>query len=168
VQDFDSNSLKNRELAFYNYKSMKIIFYLLPVFIGVAMSIQSGINAQLHSGLNHPLLAAFLSFLGGLLILGILLLVLRQPFPQMVNFSEIKWYNYTGGLLGAFVVYAVIISVHRIGASNMFVLIVAGQLITAVIMDHFSMLGLKESPISMQKLLGILLVIAGAFLVNKK
>jgi transporter family-2 protein len=132
------------------------------------MTIQSGINAQLRSGLNQPMLAAFLSFLGGLILLGILLLVMRQPLPAAASFGEIKWYNYTGGLLGAFVVYAVIISVHRIGAANMFVLIVAGQLITAVIMDHFSALGLKESPITMQKALGILLVIAGAYLVNRK
>jgi bacterial/archaeal transporter family-2 protein len=168
VQNFDSNSLKNRKIAFYNSTAMKIFFYLMPVFIGVAMSIQSGINAQLRTGLNHPLLAAFLSFLGGLLLLGVFLLVMRQPFPVMADFSSIRWYNYTGGLLGAFVVYAVIISVHRIGAANMFVLIVAGQLITAVLMDHFSLLGLKESPITMQKLLGILLVVAGAYLVNKK
>jgi bacterial/archaeal transporter family-2 protein len=147
---------------------MKIIFYLLPVFIGVAMSVQSGINAQLRSGLNHSLLAAFLSFLGGFILLGVLLLVVRQPLPQAASFGDIKWYNYTGGLLGAFVVYAVIISVHRIGASNMFVLIVAGQLITAMIMDHFSISGLKENPVTTQKILGILLVIAGAWLVNKK
>ena len=152
----------------YNYNSMKIIFYLVPIFIGVAMTIQSGINAQLRNGLNHPLLAAFLSFLGGLLILGIMLLVVRQPLPLAADFGTIKWYNYTGGLLGAFVVYAVIVSVHRIGAANMFVLIVAGQLITAVIMDHFSMLGMKENPVTMQKILGVLLVIGGAYLVNKK
>jgi bacterial/archaeal transporter family-2 protein len=148
--------------------SMKIIFYLLPVFIGVAMTIQSGINAQLHSGLNHPLLTAFLSFLGGLLLLGVLLLTVRQPLPDAAAFGELKWYYYIGGILGAFVVYGVIISVHKVGAANMFVLIVAGQLLTAVLMDHFSLLGLKENPITMQKLLGILLVVAGAWLVNKK
>ncbi len=146
---------------------MKIIFYLLPVLIGVAMTIQSGINAQLQSHLNQPLLTAFLSFLGGLILLGVILLVVRKPLPLVADFREIKWYYYTGGLLGAFVVYAVIISVHKIGAANMFVVIVAGQLITAVIMDHFSMLGLKENPVTLQKLLGILLVIAGAWLVNK-
>lgn len=147
---------------------MKIIFYLLPVFIGVAMTIQSGINAQLHSGLNHPLLAAFLSFVGGLLLLGVLLLIVRQPLPAASSFGNLRWYNYTGGFLGAFVVYAVIISVYKVGASNMFILIVAGQLITAVLMDHFSILGLKENPVTTQKILGILLVVAGAYLVNKK
>jgi transporter family-2 protein len=147
---------------------MKIIFYLLPVFIGVAMTVQSGVNAQLRSGINHPLLAAFISFLGGLLILGILLVVMRQPMPAIGKFSELKWYHYTGGLFGAFTVYVMIISVHKVGASNMFVLMVAGQLITALIMDHNSMLGLKENPVTTQKMLGILLVIAGAYLVNKK
>ena len=147
---------------------MKIFFYLMPVFIGVAMTIQSGINAQLHSGLHHPVLSAFISFLGGLLVLSILLIIMRQPLPGANAFGQLKWYHYTGGLFGAFIVYAVLVSVHRIGAANMFVLIVGGQLITAVIMDHFGMLGMKESPVTTQKLLGILLVIAGAWLVNKK
>lgn len=147
---------------------MKILFYLLPVFIGVAMTVQSGINAQLRVAIAHPLLAAFLSFLGGILLLGILMLFSRQPLPAWTVYTEISWYKYIGGFLGAFVVYAVIISVHKVGAANMFVLIVAGQLITAVWLDHYGLLGMKENPISMQKLLGILLVVAGAYLVNKK
>lgn len=147
---------------------MKILFYLLPVFIGVAMTVQSGINAQLRMALGYPLLAAFLSFLGGILLLGVLLLFSKQSLPAWSVYSDISWYKYIGGFLGAFVVYAVIISVHEVGAANMFVLIVAGQLITALWMDHYGLLGLKESPITAQKLVGILLVVAGAWLVNKK
>ncbi len=147
---------------------MKIIFYLLPVLVGVAMTIQSGVNAQLRVQINNPLLATFLSFLGGFLLLCILVFFNRQPLPALRDFTEISWYKYIGGFLGAFVVYAVIISVHRIGAADMFILIVAGQLITAVIMDHYGLLGLKMNPITMQKLLGVLLVVAGAYLVNRK
>jgi transporter family-2 protein len=66
------------------------------------------------------------------------------------------------------VVIVAILSVHKIGAANMFVLLVAGQLFTAVMMDHFGVLGLKESPATIQKMIGILLLIAGAYLVNKK
>ena len=147
---------------------MKILFYILPVLIGLAMTIQSGVNAQLRSAVNHPLFAAFLSFSGGLLSLGLILLFTRQPLPSWSELSAVSWYKFTGGLLGAFVVTSVIFTVHRIGAANMFVLIVAGQLITAVLMDHFGLLGLKHAPINMKKMLGILLVIAGAYLVNKK
>lgn len=147
---------------------MKMLFYILPVLIGVVMTIQSGVNAQLRAAIQNPLLAAFISFAGGVLSLGIILLVTRQPLPEAAQWAGVNWYKFTGGMLGAFVVTSVIFTVHRIGAANMFVLIVAGQLITAVLMDHFGVLGMKVNTISLTKLLGILLVIAGAWLVNKK
>ena len=147
---------------------MKFLFYLLPVLAGVAMTIQSGINSQLRSAINHPVLAAFISFLGGTLVLGLMLLFSKQAFPAPASYADISWYKFTGGLLGIFVVIVALLSVQEIGASNMFVLIVAGQLFTALLMDHFGLLGLKESPVSLQKMIGIVLLIAGAYLVNRK
>ncbi|MDX2046487.1 MAG: DMT family transporter [Chitinophagaceae bacterium] len=147
---------------------MKILFYILPILAGVAMSIQSGINAQLRAAVNQPLLAAFISFLGGTLALAVMLLFSREPLPPLSAYPAISWYKFTGGFLGMLVVIVAILSVHKIGAANMFVLLVAGQLFTAVMMDHFGVLGLKESPATIQKMIGILLLIAGAYLVNKK
>ena len=147
---------------------MKFLFYIIPIIAGVAMSIQSGINAQLRVAIQHPLLAAFISFIGGTLALGILLLFSKQTIPGMTAYSGIEWYKFIGGFLGAFIVFVALISVQEIGASNMIVLIIAGQLLTAVMMDHFGILGMRTNPISIQKMLGILLVIAGAWLVNKK
>ncbi len=147
---------------------MKILFYLLPVFAGVAITIQSGINSQLRSAIQHPLLAAFISFVVGTIALAILLIFSKEVLPSMGEYPKIDWYKYTGGLLGAFVVTVTLISVAQIGAGNMFVLIVAGQLITAVLMDHFGVLGMKPNPVSIQKIFGICLLIAGAWLVNKK
>jgi uncharacterized membrane protein YdcZ (DUF606 family) len=41
-------------------------------------------------------------------------------------------------------------------------------LVTAVLMDHFGVLGMRPNPVSMQKFFGICLLVAGAWLVNKK
>lgn len=147
---------------------MKILFYLLPVFAGVAITIQSGVNSQLRSAIQHPLMAAFISFVVGTIALAIILIFSRNTVPALTQYSDIAWYKYTGGLLGAFVVTVTLVAVAQIGAGNMFVLIVAGQLITAVLMDHFGVLGLQPNPISVQKFFGICLLIAGAWLVNKK
>ena len=147
---------------------MKIFFYLLPLFAGIAITVQSGINSQLREAVNHPLLAAFISFVIGTVALGVLLLFSKDMLPGLSEYSAIQWYKYTGGFLGAFVVTVTLVSVSQIGAGNMFVLIVAGQLITAVVMDHFGILGMKPNPVSLQKLLGIGLLIGGAYLVNKK
>jgi transporter family-2 protein len=147
---------------------MKILFYLLPVFAGIAITIQSGINSELRTAIQHPLLAAFISFVVGTIALAILLLFSKEAMPSLSDYSHIEWYKYTGGLLGAFVVTVTLLSVSQIGAGNMFVLIVAGQLATAVLMDHFGILGMRSNPVSVQKLLGICLLVAGAWLVNKK
>ncbi|NII24171.1 DMT family transporter [Pseudoflavitalea sp. X16] len=147
---------------------MKFLFYILPVLAGVAMTVQSGINAQLRSALNHPILAAFISFVGGTIALALLLLFSKQAFPALSAYSDVNWYKFTGGLLGVFVVTVVLVSVQEIGAANMFVLIIAGQLVTALLMDHFGVLGMKESPITLQKMIGIVCLIVGAWLVNRK
>jgi bacterial/archaeal transporter family-2 protein len=147
---------------------MKILFYLLPVFAGIAITIQAGVNSQLRTAIQHPLLAAFISFVVGTLALAVLLFFSKESFPGLSEYSSINWYKYTGGLLGAFVVTVTLLSVQQIGAGNMFVLIVAGQLITAVLMDHFGVLGLNQNPVNIQKILGICLLVAGAWLVNKK
>jgi transporter family-2 protein len=147
---------------------MKILFYLLPVFAGVAITIQSGVNSQLRTSIQHPLMAAFISFVVGTIALAILLIFSKDTIPGLAQYSSVIWYKYTGGLLGAFVVTVTLISVAQIGAGNMFVLIVAGQLVTAVLMDHFGVLGMKPNPVSLQKFFGICLLVAGAWLVNKK
>lgn len=147
---------------------MKFLFYLLPVFAGVAITIQSGINSQLRTQLQHPLLAAFISFVVGTVALAILLLFAKDTMPAMSTYSNIEWYKYAGGLLGAFVVTVTLIAVAEIGAGNMFVLVVAGQLITAVLMDHYGVLGMKSNPVNIQKIIGIVLLVAGAWMVNKK
>lgn len=147
---------------------MKTLFYLLPVLVGVAITIQAGINSQLRLAIGNPLVASLISFLGGTLVLAIMVLFTKNNWPNPSLYSTVHLYKFSGGLLGVFVVFVALFTVKEIGAANMFVLIVAGQLLTALLMDHFGLLGMKGNPVSLQKLLGILLVVVGAFLVNKK
>ncbi len=147
---------------------MKTLFYILPVLAGMAIMVQSGINAQLRTAVNHPVLAAFISFLAGSLALLVLLLFSRQPLPAWQVWSTISWYKFTGGLLGTLFIVVAILSVQKIGAANLIVLVVAGQLITAVIMDQYGAFGIKVSPVTLQKICGISLVMIGAYLVNRR
>jgi bacterial/archaeal transporter family-2 protein len=147
---------------------MKYIFYILPLFSGIFMTIQAGVNSQLRTGINSPIGAAFLSFLGGTLSLAFALIVFRQPLPNLQTLSTLEWYKYTGGLLGATFVTFAILSAPKIGISNMSVIIITGQLLTAFCLDYFGLLGFKASEINITKILGLLLVIIGAYLVNQK
>ncbi|NCI47859.1 DMT family transporter [Sediminibacterium soli] len=147
---------------------MKYIVYLLPFISGLTIATQAGVNSQLRFSLNSPLMAAFVSFLVGTVILGALLLVTRQPAVSLAQLRGIELYKFAGGLLGAFFVSAIIITVPKIGSANVFALVIAGQLFMGMLYDHFGLLGFPQNSINWSKVLGALFVISGAYLINKK
>ncbi|WP_350340083.1 DMT family transporter [Paraflavitalea speifideaquila] len=64
---------------------MKSFFYILPILAGVAMTVQSGINAQLRAAISHPILAAFISFFGWHHRTGGDVVVFQTSFPCFIG-----------------------------------------------------------------------------------
>lgn len=146
---------------------MNFIYFIFAFLVGVATSVQSGVNSQLRQLVAHPILAALISFGSGFLVLTVVSLVLRAPVPTVEALREISWWKWTGGLLGAIYVTTVIITVPRIGAGNLLSLSVAGQLLAAVILDHYGLLGFREHGLTVWRLAGVLLIVLGVMLVVK-
>ena len=65
------------------------------------------------------------------------------------------------GILGAFYVASCVILANKLGAVSMLALIMAGQMITSVVLDHYGLAGYQVQPLNLYKIFGILLVIAG-------
>lgn len=147
---------------------MKYIFYFLPLIAGIAMTTQAAVNAQLKAAIQSPLMAAFISFIIGTFVLGLAVVFSKEPLPSIRQVIQIDAYKYSGGLLGATFVTIIILSVQKIGSTNMFALIITGQLIASIVYEHFGLLGFKISSIQPYKLLGFLLLVIGAILINKK
>jgi drug/metabolite transporter (DMT)-like permease len=63
---------------------------------------------------------------------------------------------------------AIVFSLQRVGAASLFALVVTGQLLTALLFDHLGLLGLMRSPLTLSRLAGALLLVAGAYLLNRK
>ena len=55
----------------------------------------------------------------------------------------------------------------KVGAVLFMVLVIAGQLSMAVTLDHFGWAGFREAPITAGKLGGLLLIIAGIWLIRR-
>ena len=146
---------------------MNLIYFIFAFLVGIATSVQSGVNSQLRQAVSHPIQAALISFGSGFVVLTVISLAIRAPIPTMETMREISWWKWTGGLLGAVYVTTVIITVPRIGAGNLLSLSVAGQLLAAVILDHYGLLGFKEHGLSIWRLMGVLLIILGVYLVVK-
>lgn len=143
-----------------------VLYYFLALCGGMALATQTGVNAQLRSVVGNPVLATLISFLVGTFALLIYLLAFeRGSFSSVSNTSGMPLYKWTGGLIGAVYVCGVIILAPKIGAANLLGLIVAGQVLFALILDHYGLLGFAQHSINGYRLAGACLLIAGVMLI---
>lgn len=146
---------------------MKWIFLFSALVAGMLAPLQAGLNGKMGRAIGDPVYAALISFVVGSLGLFVYALAGRVNFTVIRQAWGLHWAVWGAGLLGAFYVTAVIILTPRLGAALTFGLVVAGQLIMAVFLDHFGLLGVSVQPFGWMRLTGILLITVGVFLIRK-
>ncbi len=139
---------------------------VLALIAGICIPTQAGINSQLNDWTRSPVLAATISFTVGTLVLIIYAVILRLPLPSLSTLTGQPWWIWTGGALGAFFVATSIYLVPRLGATTMLAWFLAGQFGASILLDHFGWLGFSQQPISLTRIVGVLLIAAGAMLVR--
>jgi transporter family-2 protein len=142
------------------------LFLLLALLAGISVPTQAGINAQLGLWTRSPVIAAAISFAVGTLVLILYTFVSRIPLPAASSLGAHPWWIWIGGALGAFFVTATIILVPRLGATVMVTSILAGQMIASLLLDHFGWLGYPQHAISPGRIVGVLMVCGGVWLIK--
>ncbi|BCQ59549.1 hypothetical protein PBOI14_12990 [Pseudomonas sp. Boi14] len=66
-----------------------------------------------------------------------------------------------GGLAGVLYITVALLMAPRLGALNFIMAVIIGQLLISLIIDYFGLVGLPRKDISLQKLIGVLVVIGG-------
>lgn len=142
------------------------LLMLLALVAGAALASQAAINAVLAGGAGNALWASAISFFVGLLVLVLAGLAVRAPWPAMAGLTALPWWAWTGGALGALYVASAIVVVPKLGAATLIALVVAGQMLAALLLDHFGALGLPEQSITIWRLLGACMLIGGVVLIR--
>lgn len=133
---------------------------------GVLIAVQAPTNAMLARAGGSPVLAALISFaVGTLALLAVWLASGSRPGAE--PFARLPYYAWFGGLYGAFFVAIAAFAAPRIGIGSLITIGVAGQIAGALVLDHFGLLGLPRDPVSLTKVLGAALVVAGVVLVRR-
>jgi bacterial/archaeal transporter family-2 protein len=146
---------------------MDIVYIALCLIAGTCMPAQAGINSQLRLWTHDPVTAATISFAMGTLVLVGYGFATRVPVPDLRTLSEIPTMLWFGGALGAFVVLVSIIAVPELGAANLMGIMIAGQMISSVVLDHYGWVGYEIHPVSIWRILGVILLVAGVILIKK-
>lgn len=144
--------------------SVSVILALLAVALGgVAIAIQAPINGTLSRGLGDPVLAAAASFAVGLIALAALA-IFRGAWPSLTEARGLPWWVWSGGLLGAFYVWAAVWSVGTIGVVSLVAALIFGQLTAALVIDAVGAFGVTQKPIDLTRIAAVALVGAGLVL----
>jgi transporter family-2 protein len=133
---------------------------------GAMLPIQFGINAQLASWVDSPLRATLISFLVGTLALAAVMLVAARDWPPLSRMDSAPWWVWVGGLLGAFYVLGSVVAAPKLGAATLVAVILAGQAVASLLVDHFGWVGFEENPVTLGRLAGIAFVAIGVALVR--
>ncbi|OOV98332.1 DMT family transporter [Pseudomonas sp. MF4836] len=134
---------------------------LLSLLAGFAVPLQAGTNARLGALLGHPLWATGVSLLVSLLALMVVLLVIKVPKPNLSALSGAPWWIWMGGIAGVLYITIALLMAPRLGALNFIMAVIIGQLVISLIIDYFGLVGLPRKDISLQKLVGVLVVVGG-------
>lgn len=136
---------------------------LVAVLIGAILPLQGLVNARLGTHVGGPVVAAFVSFLVGTVMLGLYLLATRTPVALQGSLKLPAWI-WAGGVFGAIYVACFTLLIPRIGAAGMVCLAVLGQVTASLLLDQFGVLQAPK-PVDWMRILGALLVLAGVLLV---
>jgi transporter family-2 protein len=143
---------------------MGVLLVLAAIGIGVATTAQAGINAELARWVGGPLRASCVSFVvGTLAVFAITILFARSGAGSRP--SGAPWWAWLGGLGGALFIGAGTALAPRLGALNLFVAVILGQLVCSALFDRFGIL-FQRQDLTPGRVAGIVLVAAGVGLVR--
>ncbi len=137
---------------------------ILTAAVGGLIALQAPINSMLGKA-TGSFQAAFLSFAIGTVLLAVIAAFAKGGFGTMGEARTLSWIYLTGGVLGAAYVTTVLVTVRELGAGPVVAATIAGQLSASVVLDQFGLLGLPKDPITVSKVIGVLLLAAGVYLV---
>ncbi|MEP6983625.1 MAG: DMT family transporter [Sphingomicrobium sp.] len=139
---------------------------LLVLFAGGMIALQAPTNAILSRAGGSAVLAALISFAVGTLAL-LVVWVASGNRPGASALAKVPWYAWIGGLYGATLVAVAAYAAPKIGLGSLITIGIAGQIVVALLLDQIGALGLPRDPITIGRIAGAVLVIAGVVLVRR-
>lgn len=140
--------------------------FLVSLVAGAANPFQSATNGQLNKQLGQPLWAGIATYVTGLAGMLLIQFFVRQPAP-VAEVAGVSWWAWLGGMISILSTMAGLTMVQKLGSGIFTSLSLTASLVVSVLLDHFGLLGLKQHPASLGRIVGCGLLVAGVWLVGR-
>jgi bacterial/archaeal transporter family-2 protein len=141
-----------------------ILIILFGIAGGMAVGVQTPIISEMGQKVGFTA-SSFIVYMGGALLSGVLLLFQRGE--NIRDWPRLPWYMLISGFLGLILYQAINVTLPRVGGTLMITLIIVGELLAGIVIDHFGWLGVPLHPINIPRIAGVVVLMLGAYLISK-
>lgn len=145
----------------------RFFFLLLVAGAGAALALQAAWNARLRLATGSPVLTTMTSIVVTLITFSVIWSSGLTPRGTLPSFNSIPKWAWFGGVCAAYYLLASLIALPKLGAAAVFSLVIAGQLIAAVVLDSTGTFGVPHIGLSPTRILGVVLLLAGVILIQR-
>lgn len=141
---------------------------VLIIIVGLIGGIAVGLQGPLVGAMGQlvgPSAGSFIVHIGGALFAGLLLFA--RGGENISQWRSLPWYMLLSGLGGVVLYLTINQTLPRFGATTALLLIIAGQIATGLVIDHFGLFGVTRQPIDAARVLAVLLLLASGYLINR-
>lgn len=142
------------------------LLWIGALVTGLLIPLQLAFNAQLARGIGNPLSAALIVAIAMCMALGVLTLATRATLPSASTIMAIPFTAWIGGLLAAFYIVSIVILTPRLGVGATTGFILVGQIIAAMLLDHFGLFQNPQHLLNGWRLAGAFLMTSGIILIK--
>jgi len=140
-----------------------IIFYFFTILLGVILAVHLAMNSVVGSALRNPRVGNALFWCIGALA-ALLIGLTGWHSGALDNLKSVNPILFTAGVLGASLVFAIILLMPQVGARGLFLNLLAGQVLGSMVLSHYGWLGSPVQKISIVNILGAAVMIFGVAL----
>jgi bacterial/archaeal transporter family-2 protein len=144
-----------------------LTYSLIMLVAGLGIPVMAALNGGLGAKLESPALASTILLSVGLAI-AVIYFLSTEGIPTKLYIPTTPWYFYLGGFFVVFYILSVTWIAPHFGISNAVSFVLLGQLIAMSIIDYYGLLGMTQYALSSQRIVGLMLMTVGVFMVLSK
>lgn len=140
--------------------------FLLGVISGGLIALQAVTNGVLNSKMQSVFWSAAVMFGIGFIALLLLAIVIEPQHPVASNLKSVPPWSLVGGLVVGCYLLTMTSIAPKLGVPLALLSVILGQIIFAMVIEHFGFLGVSVHAIDIKKVIGLILVAAGIYLIR--
>lgn len=146
---------------------MKTPLLLLSTFLGVILTVHLAMNGAVGAALNNPRVGNALFWCIGALTAVLIGVTGWQP-GALSGLGSVNPVMLTAGAFGASLVFGIAWVIPQLGAGPFTLALLAGQLVSAMVLSHFGWLGSPRQPVTAVNLVGVVVMFVGILLTTRR